>query len=205
MAVATGRHCNPGPCQLCCCQIDDGRNRRNVGTSESATAALDILCSEVGQPRTQLITGLVCRKCFQDLEKLTKAQSTVQLLRGRFLCYLRRRTTTLQRSTAGPISQEATGREQIQQRKRSLSPTDIGSPSAASTPSGRPPAPKRPLVVLEERSRTRRSLEFGLDPSADLAASPVVNVVSVHSKGCHFAYILVSWLVCVTTSTLEGS
>ena len=28
----------PGPCQLCCCQIDDGRNRRNVGTSESATA-----------------------------------------------------------------------------------------------------------------------------------------------------------------------
>jgi len=95
----------------------------------------------------------------------------------------------------GPISQEATGREQIQQRKRSLSPTDIGSPSAASMPSGRPPAPKRPLVVLEERSRTRRSLEFGLDPSADLAASPVVNVVSVHSKGCHFAYILVSWLV----------
>ena len=101
MAAATGR-----PCQLCCCRIDDGKNRRNVGASKSATAALDGLCSEVGQLRTQLVPGPVCRQCFQELEKLTKAQSTVELLRGRFLCYLRSRTTTLQRPTAGQMSQE---------------------------------------------------------------------------------------------------
>ena len=91
MAASTGR-----PCQLCCCRIDDGKNRRNVGASKSATADLDGLCSEVGQLRTQLVPGPVCRRCFQDLEKLTKAQSTVELLRGQFLCYLRSLKTTLQ-------------------------------------------------------------------------------------------------------------
>ena len=54
--------------------------------SKSVTADLDGLCSEVGQLRTQLVPGPVCRR-FQDIEKLTKAQSTVELLRGRFLCY----------------------------------------------------------------------------------------------------------------------
>ena len=83
MATSMGR-----PCQLCCCRIDDGKNRRNVGALKSVTAALDGLCSEVGQLRTQLVPGPVCRRCCQDLEKLTKAQSTVELLRGRFLCYL---------------------------------------------------------------------------------------------------------------------
>ena len=83
MATSMGR-----PCQLCCCRIDDGKNRRNVGALKSVTAALDGLCSEVGQLRTQLVPGPVCRRCFQDLKKLTKAQSTVELLRGRFLCYL---------------------------------------------------------------------------------------------------------------------
>lgn len=177
MAASTGR-----PCQLCCCRIDDGKNRRNVGASKSATAALDGLCSEVGQLRTQLVPGPVCRRCFQDLEKLTKAQSTVELLRGQFLCYLRSLKTTLQHPTSGQISQELVS-EPVPQRKRPRDATDIGSPSSTSTPSGRPPVPKRPLVIREEKSRTRRSLEFGPDPSVNQAASPVVNVVSnIHSR-----------------------
>ena len=176
MAAATGR-----PCQLCCCRIDDGKNRRNVGASKSATAALDGLCSEVGQLRTQLVPGHVCRQCFQELEKLSKAQSTVELLRGRFLYYLRSRTTTLQRPTAGQMSQELVS-EPLTQRKRPRDAADIGSPSSASTPSGRPPVPKRPLVIREEKSHTRRSLEFGPDPPVNQAGSPIVSVVSMHSR-----------------------
>ena len=54
----------------------------------------------------------------------------------------------------------------------------IGSPS---TPHGRPHVQKRPLVVREEKSHTRRSFEFGPDPSVNQATSPVVNVVSRNS------------------------
>ena len=42
----------------------------------SYTGALDVLCQELAHPRTQLVQGLVCR-CFQDLEKLCKARTTV--------------------------------------------------------------------------------------------------------------------------------
>ena len=70
----------------------------------------------------------------------------------------------------------------VAQRKRQRDAADIGSPSSASTPRGRPPAQKRPLVVREEKSHTRRSLEFGPDPSVNQAGSPVVNVVSMHSR-----------------------
>ena len=37
------------------------------------------LCHEVGCPRAEIVPGPVCRKCFQDLEKLTKAQNTADL------------------------------------------------------------------------------------------------------------------------------
>ncbi len=94
--VATARPCEP--CQLCHCQIDDTRNRRNLGikTTEYATASLDKLCSAVGRSRKQLVPGPVCKKCFQNLEKLAKAQMTVNTLTEQFLSYLQGRTTPLQ-------------------------------------------------------------------------------------------------------------
>jgi len=122
-------------------------------------------------PRMRQIHGPVCTRSFLNLEKLSKARSTIEVLWGQFLCHLRCCTATLQQSTVS---------EPITQWKRSLSATDISSPSTASTPSGRLPVPKRCLVVCDDRLRTRRSLEFGADSSTDLAASPVVNVVSVH-------------------------
>jgi len=50
---------------------------------------MDRLCGEVGLSREDIVPGPVCKKCFQDLEKLTKAQTTVDLLRARFLGYIR--------------------------------------------------------------------------------------------------------------------
>ena len=102
MAAARGRSYNP--CQICPCKINDSKKLRNVGTSESASAALDRLCSEVGQPRMQLIPDPVSARCFQDLEKLSKARSTVEVLWGQFLCHLRCRTATLQQSTVSELT-----------------------------------------------------------------------------------------------------
>ena len=62
------------------------------------------------------------------------------------VCHLRSRTATLQRPTAGQMLQELVS-EPLTQRKRPRDAADIGSPSSASTPSGRPPVPKRPLVI----------------------------------------------------------
>ena len=49
-------------------------------------SVLDRLCRKLGAPRAQLVPGPVCKRCFQDLERLTKVQS---LLRARFTGYLR--------------------------------------------------------------------------------------------------------------------
>ena len=62
----------------------------------------------------QLIPGLVSARHFQDLEKLSKARSTVEVLWGQFLCHLRCCTVTLQQSTVSEL---------ITQQKRSLSTT----------------------------------------------------------------------------------
>ena len=67
-------------CDLCLSQISDTRNRRTLSTSKCATAALDGLIADVslGASRMQLLpSGQVCRKCYQDLEKLGKARTTV--------------------------------------------------------------------------------------------------------------------------------
>ena len=112
MAAARSRSYNP--CQICPCKINDSKKLRNVGTSENASAVLDRLCSEMGHPKMQLIPGPVSTRCFQDLEKLSKARSTVEVLWGQFLCHLRCCTVTLQQSTVSEL---------ITQRKRLLSAT----------------------------------------------------------------------------------
>ena len=81
-------------CDLCCCHIDDTRNRQNVATSECAMAVLDglITNSSLGLSRVKLVpSGHVCRKCYLGLEKLKKAQATVDQLTASFLGYLRSR------------------------------------------------------------------------------------------------------------------
>ena len=83
------------------------RNRRNLGirSAECATASMDRLCGEVGLSREDIVPGPVCKKCFQDLEKLTKAQTTVDLLRARFLGYIRGHTRLL--LPRSPVTQSA--------------------------------------------------------------------------------------------------
>ena len=182
------------PCQLCFSRIDDTRNRRNLGvrTAECATVSLDRLCREVGRQRAEVVPGPVCKKCFQDLEKLTKAQSTADLLRARFLGYMRSSITPLQSPLQPPAMQSA-GSAQFEvvgplvlatQHKRTLSSADFSSPIVTSTPSGHPPPRKRPLLV-KETSKARKSLQFTPELSQAsrvqepvVHASPIVNVVS---------------------------
>jgi len=149
-------------CHICRCEVLDSKNQRKLGTrsSECATAALDGLCQALAHPRTQLVQGPVCRRCFQDLEKLRKAQTTVDLLKARFMGYLRTRVTSA-------VSFDSETRT-TQGRKRSAS-----SPLASSTPRSRPPTRKRPVVVrarTESEARivssARRSLAF-IDPDAE--------------------------------------
>ena len=80
---------------ICRCEVADSRNQRKLGTrtSKCATAALDGLCQEIAHPRTQLVQGSVSR-CFQDLEKLCKVQTTMDLLKVCFMGYLRTRVTS---------------------------------------------------------------------------------------------------------------
>ena len=139
-------------CHLCRCEVTDSKYLRKVGTrtSECATAALDGLCQELNCRRLQLVQGPVCRSCFQDLEKLRKAQTTVALLKARFVGCLRTRIT----STLSPKDSTS--------RKRSAS----DSPLTSSTPRSRPPAQKRPVVV-RTAAGARRSLAFNTEPEAD--------------------------------------
>lgn len=178
------------PCQLCYCKISDTRNRRNLGvkTAECATASLDRLCREVGCRRTEIVPGPVCKRCFQDLEKLAKVQSTADMLRARFLGYLRSGITPLsspQPRPASLVQPEAVVPLASAQHKRTLSEADISSPVARSTPSGHPPLRKRPLLV--QVSKARKSLHFTREssqstrpscPLSQVGTSPLVNVVS---------------------------
>lgn len=186
-----------GACQLCCCKIDDTRNRRNLGvkTAEFAIASLDRLCREVGRPRAEFVPGPVCKKCFQDLEKLTKAQTTVDLLRARFFGYMRSNIMPIHSPRAlHPPAMRAAGSAQLEegkmmalgtQHKRTLSSADVSSPIITSTPSGRPPPQKRPLLA-RDTSKARKSLQFTpeLSQASEPAVhtSPIVNVVSYYSS-----------------------
>ena len=184
MAAAAIKRGLYNPCQLCHSKIDDTRNRRNLGvrTAECATASVDSLCCELGLSRAEIVPGPVCKKCFQDLEKLTKAQTTVSLLRARFLGCLRSRITRV----LPPVMQSASSAqpERTVQRKRTSSSDDVSSPIATSTPSSHPPLRKRPLLV-RETPKARKSLQFS-DHGSDLLqnreeavlASPLVSVVS---------------------------
>ena len=154
MATAAPRQLSVS-CHLCRCEVTDSKYLRKLGTrtSECATAALDGLCQELDCRRMQLVQGPVCRSCFQDLEKLRKAQTTVALLKARFLGCLRSRVT----STLSPKDSTS--------RKRSAS----DSPLISSTPRSRPPAQKRPVVVRTDSlvPGARRSLAFNTEPEAD--------------------------------------
>ena len=174
------------PCQLCSSKIDDTRNRRNLGvrTAECATASLDRLCREVGRPRAEIVPGPVCKKCFQDLEKLTKVQSTADLLRARFLGYIRSNVTPLHSPLRPPVVELSV---LATKHKRTLSSADVSSPVLSSTPSIHPPPRKRPLLV-RETSKARKSLQFTPELSQATSsrvqepavqASPNVNVVSL--------------------------
>ena len=195
MATASIKRGLCNPCQLCCRKIDDTRNRRNLGirSAECATASMDRLCGEVGLSREDIVPGPVCKKCFQDLEKLTKAQTTVDLLRARFLGYIRGHTRLL--LPRSPVTQSAQPEpiSSATQRKRTSSSADTSSPIAASTPSAHPPVRKRPLLV-RETSKARKSLQFSPQGSVlahnaevTIQASPLVSVVSQTSKefSCH--------------------
>ena len=152
MATAAPRQLSVS-CHLCRCEVTDSKYLRKLGTrtSECATAALDGLCQELDCRRMQLVQGPVCRSCFQDLfnEKLRKAQTTVALLKARFLGCLRSRVT----STLSPKDSTS--------RKRSAS----DSPLISSTPRSRPPAQKRSVVVRTDSlvPGARRSLAFNTE------------------------------------------
>ena len=186
MATASKRG-TCSPCQLCSSKIDDTRNRRNLGvrTAECATASLDRLCREVGRPRAEIVPGPVCKKCFQDLEKLTKVQSTADLLRARFLGYIRSNVLIPLHSPLRPPVVEPS--VLATKHKRTLSSADVSSPVLSSTPSSHPPPRKRPLLV-RETSKARKSLQFTPELSQATSsrvqepavqASPNVNVVSL--------------------------
>ena len=157
MATASKRG-TCSPCQLCSSKIDDTRNRRNLGvrTAECATASLDRLCREVGRPRAEIVPGPVCKKCFQDLEKLTKVQSTADLLRARFFEYIRSNVTLLHSPLRPPVVEPSV---LATKHKRTLSSADVSSPVLSSTPSIHPPPRKRPLLV-RKTSKARKSLQF---------------------------------------------
>ena len=143
-----------------------------------ATAALNglIATSSTGLSRAQLIPSeKVCVKCLNKLEKLKKTQATVDELSATFLGYLRDRAATLQSQV---LSLSVV-------RKRSSAHFDA--PVGSSTPKGRSPARKKPLVTLTQtsplrgaadRSRhARKSLRFA-PPHPSEQASPQVSVVS---------------------------
>ena len=144
-----------------------------------ATAALDGLIdyASAGLSRAQLIPGgHVCQKYYTSLEKLKKAQATVDELSAIFLSYLRDRAEAHQSHL----------QSQSMMRKRSSAHFDL--PVGASTPKGRSPARKRPLITLTQTSplrgatshrQARKSLSFQLAPRPEeQQASPQVSVVS---------------------------
>ena len=154
MATAAPRQLSVS-CHLCRCEVTDSKYLWKLGTrtSECTIAALDGLCQELDCRRMQLVQGPVCRSCFQDLEKLRKAQTTMALLKACFLgCLCSRVTSTL-------LPKDSTS------RKRSAS--DL--PLISSTPRSRPPAQKRPVVVRTDSlvPGARRSLAFNTEPEAD--------------------------------------
>ena len=94
---------------------------------------------ELKYSRTQSVQGSVCR-CFQDLEKLHKAQTTVWTfwIKARFIGYHRTQVTSMV-SSASETSTTST--------KRSASDSLL----VSSTPRSRPPTRKRPAVVRTDR------------------------------------------------------
>ncbi len=132
--------------------------------------------------------GPVCRMCFQNLEKLAKAQATVDTLTEEFMNYLQGRTTQLQDASAGPSGTDLPGviigvkiDTEIEyiaclnttELPRKRTAAEVGPPCSASTP-----LRKRPLLV----SQPRKTLEFTSNPGASaqlpIQGSPIVNVVS---------------------------
>ena len=91
--------------------------------------------------RNQAVQGSVCR-CFQDLEKLRKAQTTAWTfwIKARFIGYLCTRVT----STVSSASESSTSTTST---KRNASDSLV----AFSTPRSRPPTRKRPMVVRTDR------------------------------------------------------
>ena len=161
-------------CELCSARIEDTRYNRTLGKSITATAALNslIAIASISLSSTQLVpSGIVCRKCLANLEKLKKSQDTADELSATFLGYLRDRASAHQR--------------QVQSvsvvRKRSSAHFD---PVGCSTPKGRSPARKKPLITTSplrgavDRTRhARKSLIFA-PPHPTQQASPQVSVVS---------------------------
>ena len=134
-------------CHLCRCEVTDSEYLPQR-ISECANTALDGLCQELDHCRMQLVQGPVCRSCFQDLEKLNKAQTTMALLKVRFVGCLRTWiTSTL-------LSKNSTS------RKKCAS----DSPLTSSTPWSRSPAQKK-LVVVHTDSLVpeARSLVFNTE------------------------------------------
>ena len=162
-------------CELCSARIEDTRYNRTLAKSRMATAALNglIATASIGLSSAQLIpSGQVCRKCLAGLEKLKKSQNTAEELIATFFGYLRDRAAAHQRHVQS-VSVA---------RKRSSAHFDI--PVGSSTPKGRSPARKKPLITTSplrgaaDRTRhARKSLSFA-PPHPTLQGSPRVSVVS---------------------------
>ena len=188
-----GRQQREGPCNVCKRPIVDSRYRRSLGTrtSECATAALEGVICELGLSGISL-PRCVCRQCFLDLENLRKAESKVALLKARFRGYLRTNVTSSssQSPTAHPHAlPDPTQSTPV--RRSAMKRTAHDSPLTTATPSSRPPARKRPVVIpLSNADGTdtvgvpRRLLEFE-GPHAQIhlqsqtitqAQSPIVQV-----------------------------
>ena len=136
--------------------------------------------ASLGALRAQLLPGgQVCRKCFQDIEKLDKALATVSQLMACFSGALRQRTSIIVcRSIVLPPEVTAN-------RKRSSA--HFKPPSLTNTPKGHPLPRKRPLIVQSD-ARCGRSLVIHHDAQSGhevqpqvtqaQSQSPAVNVVS---------------------------
>ena len=165
-------------CELCSAPFEDTRYRRNLPKSPMATAAFNglIAAASIGLSRAQLLQSeQVCVKCLNKLEKLKKTQATVDELTATFLGYIRDRAATLQ-SQVQSLSAA---------RKRSSAHFDV--PIGSSTPKGRSPARKRPLITLTQTSPLRRAVDRSrharkslqlAPPQPPQQSSPHVSVVS---------------------------
>ena len=122
-------------CHICRCE------RKLLQELLNELPLLWMACVELAYSRTQSVQGSVCR-CFQDLEKLCKAETTVWTLwiKARFIGYFCTRFTSAVSSALESLTSTTS-------TKRSVS----GSPLASSTPRSHSPTWKRPAVVHTDR------------------------------------------------------